>query len=130
MSKIRTIYLLLFVVGILSSYQAKSQAEVVVDKDVIFYDGEGGVFYSESSKTTFTPSGNILKTASFQLPEDHFLVPGKGKYYIITRIKEIDLLGNQVTMYDVNVAIDKSGKFTINYHSNSAGTIFPRKYKW
>ena len=129
MKKIKFVFLLVFVSTLFLSFTANAQAEVIFDSDIIFKDGQGEVFYSISSKTTLTPSGNIVKTADFKLPEDHYLVPDKGKNYIATWIKATDYLGNEVVMIDYNVTIDKSGYFTIKYHSNSAGTTFPRKYK-
>jgi hypothetical protein len=129
MKKIRLVFLLVLVSSVFHPFHAKAQAEVIFDSDIIFKDGHGEVFHSISSKTTLAPSGNIVKTADFKLPEDHDLVPEKGKSYIATWIKATDYLGNEVVMIDYNVTIDKSGYFTIKYHSNCAGTIFPRKYK-
>ena len=128
MRTIKLGFLLVFVCGIFSSFQAKSQAEVIFDKVIIFKDGEGSIFPSISSKTTLSPSGNIVKTANFQLPKKHYIVPEKGKYYFIVKITETDIMGNQIKMYDCNVSIDKSGEFKIIYHSNGAGNIFPLKY--
>ena len=119
----------IFAICILSSFQAKSQAEVIFDKVVTFKDKNGGVFESIDSKTTLSPSGNIVKTATFKLPQGHSLVPEKGVNYIGARIKETNILGQLVTMSDLMVAINKNGMFKITLHSNGAGTIFPAIFK-
>lgn len=125
MKKINFLFFVLFIIGIFGSFNAMSQAEVVFGNTVVFKDKKGGVFECISSKTTMTPSGNIVKTATFQLPENHYLVPEKWTTYIAGIIKETNVFGEEVVMIDFNVAIHRNGKFKVEYHSNGAGNIFP-----
>lgn len=129
MKKVKLIFLLVFVCSTFYSFQVNAQAEVVFGKEVVFYDKQKEPHVSISSKTTLTPSGNIVKTAYFQLPEGHILIPKSGKNFVAAKITSEDIEGNEVDMYDINIGIDKRGKFKITYHSNGAGTIFPVKYK-
>lgn len=128
--KVSKVFLLMFFAfGIFSSFQAKSQAEVIFDNVITFKDANGDIFESINSKTTLSASGNIVKTATFQLPKGHYLIPEKGVKYIGARVKETNIFGELVVMYDYRVAIDKNGKFKITVHSNGAGTIFPAVFK-
>jgi hypothetical protein len=129
MKKIKFAFLLFFSCSIILSLETFAQAEVVFGNEVAFYDYDKEPHISISSKTTLTPSGNIVKTADFQLPEGHELIPEKGKNFVAAKITSVDIEGNVVVMYDVNIGIDKTGKFSITYHSNGAGTISPAKYK-
>lgn len=119
----------IFACTLFLSFDANAQAEVIFNSDIVFKDGQGGEFHSISSKTTLSPSGNIVKTAYFELPEGHILIPKSGKKFVAAKITGKDIDGNEVDMYDINIGIDKRGKFKITYHSNGAGTIFPQKYK-
>jgi hypothetical protein len=111
------------------SFEAIAQAEIIIGNEVVFYDQDKVPHSSVSSKTTLNPSGNIVKTANFQLPKGHVLIPAKGKNFVAAKITSVDIDGNEVTMYDINIGIDKTGKFKITYHSNGAGSVFPAKYK-
>ena len=96
---------------------------------MVFYDKDKKPHYSIHSKTTLSPSGNIVKTAVFQLPQGHSLIPENGKNFIAAKIISADIFGNEEMMFDINIGVDKTGKFKITYHSNGAGTITPAKYK-
>mgnify|MGYP000415733920 CR=1 FL=1 len=129
MKKFKLIFLLIFVSSLFLTVKTYAQAEIVIGKEVVFYDKDKNPHSSISSKTTLTPSGNIVKTAYFQLPDKHDLIPEKGKTFVAAKITSADIDGNEVTMYDINIGIDKTGKFKITYHSNGAGTVFPAKYR-
>ena len=128
--KAKNIFLLMvFVACTLSSIQTKAQAEIIFDNVVTFDDRNGGIFESIDSKTTLSPSGNITKTVTFQLPQDNYLVPEKGVNYISGRIKQTNINGELVVMYDIWVEIPKSGKFKLVLHSNGSGNVFPAIFK-
>jgi hypothetical protein len=121
--------IVLLAVGVSSSFQARSQAEVIFDNVVTFTDGNGEVFESIDSRITLSASGKIMKTATFQLPQDNYLVPEKGISYIGAIVKQTNVFGEEVIMYDVWVEITKSGRFKLVVHSNGAGVNFPAVFK-
>lgn len=126
MKKLHVLSLLLFVFALCTVHSTYGQAEVVFDKSVYFKDFATGESYeSIDSKTTLTPSGNIVKKASFQLPGDHRLVPDKGKKYITVVMKTVDINGIEKILADLDVAIGKSGKFQVVLHLNGSGEITP-----
>jgi hypothetical protein len=129
MRTIKLVFLLVFVSGMISSFQARSQAKVVFDKVIVFYDMAGKGHLSIESKTTYSASGNIVKTAKFRLPKGHELIPEKWTTYVGAQISEVNFLGEEVVMTDYNIAIKRDGTFKIVYHSNGAGSIFPVKFK-
>lgn len=117
--------LLLLFMGILFSFEAHAQAEIVLGNTYYFNDGEGGKFESIDSKTVTSPSGNVLKTITFKLPEGHFLVPQKGKEYVPVGIVSKDETGKVHAFINYNVKVGKSGEFKVVLHQNSAGYIYP-----
>ncbi|MEN8117673.1 MAG: hypothetical protein ABFS16_11880 [Bacteroidota bacterium] len=102
-----------------------AQAEIEFNNTITFLDGKGGKFKSISSKTTTTPSGNIVKTATFQLPEGHHLIPEKGKEYIPVGITITDGYGVKYLLINRNIKVGKSGEFKVVLHLNGAGSEFP-----
>ena len=102
-----------------------AQAEVSFAGTIQFKDGDGGVFNSEESKTTITPSGNVVKTAHFQLPDGHFLIPKKGTNYLPVGLNYIDEYGEKHVLANYNIKVGKNGKFKVVLHLNGAGSIFP-----
>lgn len=125
MKKLHLLFLFLFVYTLCTTQNAYAQAEVSFDNIIYFTDADGNVFESVNSKTTLTPSGSIVKKATFQLPEDHDLVPPKGKNYIAIRIKTVDIFGEEHYLYDWNVSIGKSGEFKVVLHLNGSGAHTP-----
>lgn len=128
MKALKFIFIATFVITVFVAKDASAQAIVTHDDELTFYvphpnrNDEKKEFVSISSRTTITPAGNIVKTATFQLPEDNFLVPEKGtKTIIITRL---DVAG--VKLSDERVDIKKSGKFKVTFHMNGAGTASPK----
>jgi len=77
MKRLRNLGLLVLLLTLVAATKSFAQAEVIFDNTFTFDDQKGGIFYSIESKSVLTPEGNILKTAVFKLPEDHFLVPEK-----------------------------------------------------
>lgn len=72
-----------------------------------------------SSMTTFSPSGNIVKTLYFQLQDDHPLM-GTNKIYGI-RIK----LDDETYIVDERVELKSDGRMKVTAHLNGAGTRLP-----
>ncbi len=132
-------FLILLGFGLCYSFEAKSQAVTIHDNVMTFTDGKGDTFYSTRSKTIELPSGFILKTASFQLPEDNYLVPDKGTHLIGMRFilsYLTDEYGNPLLddedkpipdefITDEKVDINHKGKFNVTMHLNGAGHFLP-----
>lgn len=129
MKKIKFLLFVVFIAGMFGSFEAMSQAEVVFGNTVTFKDGYDRVYECIDSKTTLSPSGNIVKTATFELPENHYLIAEKWTTYIMGRIKETNVFGEEVYMYDLKIAIHRNGRFKVVYHLNQSGRIFPARYK-
>lgn len=104
-----------------------SQAFVNNDYSLIFDDNRGGEFKSVNAKIVLNPAGNIQITATFQLPKGHFLVPTSGTKTIAVRQKTTDIYGESHTLWCIT-KINSSGRFSVNYHLNGAGTVFPAAY--
>jgi hypothetical protein len=104
-----------------------SQAIVNNDYSLIFDDRNGGEFKSVNAKIVLNPAGNIQITATFQLPKDHFLVPTSGTKTIGVKQTTTDIFGETHQLWCIT-KINSSGRFTVNYHLNGAGNIFPVSY--
>lgn len=131
--------ILVFACAILYSKETKSQAVVVMNSRMVFTDGDGVIFNSIRSKTVTLPSGFILKTASFQLPEDHPLVPKKStriigiRFILSYEMDEnneplLDEDGNMIPkefITDEKADINHKGKFNVTLHLNGAGNYLP-----
>lgn len=127
MKALKFIFIAIFVLSTSVAKEATAQAIVVHDAELTFNvphpnrDDAKIELISLSSKTTITPSGNIVKTATFQLPDDNFLIPEKGTKTIIVGKLTVD----GVQLRDERVEIKKSGKFKVTFHMNGAGTASP-----
>lgn len=133
------IVIFLVLLGLIGSLNAKSQSVSITEKDMTFTDRDGTTFYSTRSRTVKLPSGFILKTASFQLPEDHPIVPEKGTKIIAMRFvlsyltdesgePILDDEGNKIPLEfitDEKVDINHKGKFNVSMHLNGAGHSLP-----
>lgn len=110
---------------ILSPSNSFAQAEVVFDNTFTFVDKKGDVFESIESLSVVTPGGTILKSAVFQLPEGHELIPEKGKQYIPVGLKVVDINGEEQYLINYNIKVGKDGKFKTVLHLNGSGSVFP-----
>lgn len=126
MRNLRAILVIGLLCFLLPVKNTSAQAEVVFGNTITFYDEDRNPFPSIESKSIITPTGNILKTAVFQLPEGHNLIPEKGKNYIPAGLSVIDNNEEKQLLINYNVKVGKDGKFTIVLHLNSSGSIFPR----
>jgi hypothetical protein len=104
-----------------------SQAIVNNDYSLIFDDRKGGEFKSVNAKIVLNPAGNIQITATFQLPKGHFLVPKSGTKTIGVKQTTNDIYGEPHVLWCIT-NINSSGRFSVNYHLNGAGTVFPAVY--
>lgn len=95
---------------------------------LIFEDGKGGEFKSINAKIVRNPAGNIHITATFQLPKGHFLVPKTGTKTIGVNQTTTDINGESHVQWCIT-KINSSGRFTVNYHLNGAGYVFPAAYR-
>ncbi|MBT3385081.1 MAG: hypothetical protein HN778_11420 [Prolixibacteraceae bacterium] len=130
MKTVKLIFVLIFVFGILNSYQARSQAIIIRDNTINFIakNPDTGLleyFPSISSRTTLSASGTIVKTATFELYKNHFLIPEKGINIIGVRIEVETEEGQLVDLTDEKVEIRQSGVFKVILHLNGAGTNLP-----
>lgn len=131
MKSLKLVFFAVFVLTVFAVNDAAAQAIVIHDSELTFYvphpnRGDATMdLKSISSKTTITPSGNIMKTATFQLPDDNFLIPEKGTKTIIVGKLTVD----GVLLRDERVDVKKSGKFSITLHSNGSGTSSPKGWQ-
>ncbi len=131
-------FFILLCVGLSFSFQAESQTVTITDNEMTFTVGNE-TFYSTRSKTIILPSGFMVKTASFQLPKDNYLVPDKGTHiigvrYVISYLTDeygnfiLDDKGNKIPdefLTDEKVDINHNGKFNVSMHINGAGHFLP-----
>lgn len=113
---------------LLFSQHIYPQTVVNNDYSLIFSDKMGGEFKSINAKIIKTPAGNIQITATFQLPKGHFLVPKTGTKTIGVNQETTDLYGDTHLLWFIT-KINSSGRFTVNYHLNGAGYVFPAAYR-
>ena len=96
MKALKLIFIAVIVITVFAANEAAAQAIVVHDSELTFYvnhpDRESPKMElkSLSSKTTITSFGNIVKTATFQLPDKNFLIPEKGTKTIIVGVLTVD----------------------------------------
>lgn len=126
MKRLRNLGLLVLLLTLVAATKSFAQAEVIFDNTFTFDDQKGGIFYSIESKSVLTPEGNILKTAVFKLPEDHFLVPETGVKSIGVGLTVVDIYGEEHYLVNYNIKIHKDGTFKIILHLNKSGEVFPR----
>ena len=118
-------------IGLCSSMETKSQVVVVHDQNMTFTDADGAIHHSIRSKSITLPSGFLLKTATFQLPQDNNLVPDKGTKVIGMRFvleytdDENDKMIPIKFITDEKVDINHKGKFNVVMHLNGAGSSLP-----
>ena len=127
MKALKFILIVVFVVVFVGVKNADAQAIVIRDNVIFFtiphpYEDSGKVtFESISSKSTISSSGKIVKTATFELPKNNFLVPPKGRQTIIGA----NVIVDGITLTDERVVIKSSGKFKLVFHLNGAGANLP-----
>ncbi|HYQ57637.1 MAG TPA: hypothetical protein VEP89_09855 [Draconibacterium sp.] len=132
MNKLRAIFIIGLLCFLLPAKNSFAQAEVVKDGDnytFVYYEkvkkGNGNGCYlrwettNYNSKSTISPSGNIVKTLYYQLQDDH---PLTGQTMVFgARIKVDD----DVYLIDEMVDLKKDGSFQVNIHLNGAGARLP-----
>lgn len=127
MKLLKLIFAAVFILTVFYSNDASAQSVIVRDNVFTFYfphpnrDSLPTAIESVSSKSVVTPAGNVVKTATFQLPEGNFLIPGKGEKSIIAVNLDVD----GVTLRDARVEIKKSGTFKVILRMNGSGTASP-----
>lgn len=119
-----TTMLFLFIAFFSFNKQVYSQSFVNKDYKLVFFDKAGGKFESYSANFVATPTGNILISATFQLPKGHFLVPDKGVATIAVRQFATDIFGEEQVLFCIT-NINSSGRFSVSYHMNGAGNLSP-----
>ncbi len=119
---------LLFFAAVFYSSTSQAQAIVITDHEVIFIDKDGNEIPSIQAKSIVTPSGNVTITATFQLDIGNELVPEKGTKTILA-VLERDDADNEYNSVFCVVNIPPSGRFTIKYHLNGAGYVFPQSWE-
>ena len=119
------IFTLLFFAAVLYSSTIQAQAIVITDHEVVFFDNESKPIPSIQAKSIVAPNGNITIIATFQLEKGNDLIPEKGVYIIGVSLFRPGL--DEPLIYVVN--IPPSGRFTIKYHLNGAGYIFPQAWE-
>ena len=123
-NKLILVTLFLFA-AVLYSSTSQAQAVVITDHEVIFIDKDGNEIPSIQAKSIVSPNGNVTITATFQLPDGHYLIPTKG----------FNIIGANLYREDIGIRlwcilnIPPSGRFTIKYHLNGAGSVFPAAYR-
>lgn len=119
----------MIILSIFLFYQhSYSQALVNNDYSLIFDDNNGGEFKSVNAKIVLNPAGNIQITATFQLPKDNKLVPTSGTKTIGVNQTTTDINGEPHVQWCIT-KINSTGRFTVNYHLNGAGYVFPAAYR-
>lgn len=127
MKSLKIIFSAIFILTVFYSNNASAQAVIVRDNVLTFRfphpdrTSELITIESVSSKSTTTPSGNVVKTAIFQLPEGNFLIPAKGEKSIIATKLKVD----GVVLRDARVEVKKTGTFKVILHLNGSGTSSP-----
>ena len=126
-NKLILVTLLLFA-AVLYSSTSQAQALVITDHEVVFYDKNEVPFPSIQAKSIVSPNGNVTIIASFQLDEGNELVPEKGIITILAVLEREDADNEYNSVFCV-VNIPPSGRFTIKYHMNGAGYVFPQVWE-
>ncbi len=127
MKSLKFIFSAVFILTVFYSNSASAQAVIVRDNVLTFTcphpagDSRSTEFESITSKSIITPSGNVVKTAVFQLPEGNFLIPAKGEKSIIATRLEVD----GIVLRDARVEVKSSGRFKVTFHLNGSGTSSP-----
>ncbi len=128
MKSLKLIFATVFILTVFYSNDISAQAVIVRDNVFTFYfphpnrNCEKIAIESISSKSVVTPNGNVVKTATFQLPEGNFLIPGKGEKSIIAVNLDVD----GIILRDARVEIKSSGTFKVTFHMNGSGTVSSR----
>ena len=123
-NKLILVTLLLFA-AVLYSSTSQAQAIVITNHEVIFIDKDGNEIPSIQAKSIVSPNGNVTITATFQLQKGHYLIPKKGTNIIGASLYREGL--DEPLICIVN--IPPTGKFTIKYHLNGAGNVFPAYWR-
>jgi len=116
---------LLFFAAVFYSSTSQAQAIVITNHEVVFIDADGKEFPSIQAKSIVSPNGNVTIIATFQLEKGNDLILQKGVNIIGVSLFRQGLA--EPLIYVVN--IPPSGRFTIKYHLNGAGHIFPQVWE-
>jgi hypothetical protein len=119
--------LVFLILTVFSYTTVQSQAKVENDFTVVFTDDSGAEYEANRARKTISASGMIVISASFSLPDDHYLVPDKGTWPTLI---EVQLLTSNdkrelVFMSDEKVDIPSNGKFNVSLHLNGSGNALP-----
>ena len=126
-NKLILVTLLLFATVLYSS-TSQAQAILITEHEVFFIDSQDNEFPSIQAKSIVSPNGNVTITASFKLPAGHELIPEKETKTILAVLERLDA-GNEYNAVFCVVNIPPSGRFTIKYHLNGAGYVFPNVWE-
>jgi hypothetical protein len=118
---------LLFLLLNVFSFSVQAQAKVDNEFEISFIDDNGIPHPAVRAKKTISAFGNIIISASFQLPENHELVPPKGWWprIIEVQFETISKDGTLVFISDEKVDIPSNGKFNVSLHMNGSGNSLP-----
>jgi len=133
MKTLKFIFLLTFVIGVLSSNDANSQTIKTIQTDVIFKvrDAEtGDEFELENGNgVTFEISnGNYLRKVTFKFDDGHEIMQFDGPNLLIRlSIYEKDENGEKILIVrDAMSVLTRSGNLQFIFHQNGAGISLPR----
>ncbi len=133
MKRLRNLGLVVLLLTLATATKSFAQAEVNFEGTVTLSihhpgpDDPWTTIESTGYKTTLTPSGNLVKTIYFTIPEGNYKIPEKGKSYIGVRLPfTYDENGDPETyLVDSNVMINKRGELKILLHDNGSGIETP-----
>lgn len=83
-------------------------------------------WFTVSSNSFVTPSGNLLRSYKIKVPEsvmENISFEGYANKIIGVEVSNIENSGNSATGYGY---LNKSGNLTINLHINGAGNLSPK----
>ena len=129
MKKISLIFLLAFVIGLSSTFQAKSQAvKTVLDNVTIEIKKAGStddpiLLTGGYQLTIESGNGNLLRTISFKLEDDHELMDFPWPNRLIS-LSIRDENGDLVVRDELAI-LTRSGNLKFTFHINGAGNRLP-----
>ena len=129
MRTIKLVFLLVFVFGILNSFQAKSQAEKTVLNNVtieikkVGYPDEPIILTSGYQLTVESENGNFLRTITFKLEDDHELMNFSWPNRLISL--SIRDENGELIVRDELAILTRSGNLKFTFHINGAGNRLP-----
>lgn len=129
MKKISLIFLLAFVIGLSSTFQAKSQAvKTVLDNVTIEIKKAGStddpiLLTGGYQLTIESGNGNLLRTISFKLEDDHELMDFPWPNRLIS-LSIRDENGDLIVRDELAI-LTRSGNLKFTFHINGAGNRLP-----